>query len=264
MRVPDVWSGCGEWRLMAVQNQLEPGASAEGNLLDHVLVGPFGYLAGRVTVSNDGVPPVIPMARLLEHPTFGHALDRYAARFGKADRRAVASLWSQYCFGNLIVPVVAASLLGNRTLPVTPESGGLVLEDGLPSGLDLPNIGWPTRSGDAFERFEPLIRGLIEPLITQLAAYSRASPRLFWSNAAVTLGWAVQEASAVLPGRVDPEPLERQLLDTPTWPDGEVNPLFDTIRPSTGPVEQRRRRVCCVRYPLPGVPGCGALCPLGR
>src|SRR3546814_5462237 len=135
---------------MAVRNQLESGASAEAGLLDRVLVGPFGYLAGKVTVSCDGAAPVILMARLLERSTFGRVLDCYAGRFGEADRRSVASLWSQYCFGNLLVPFVAASLLGGRTLPVTPESGGLVLQDGLPSGLDLPHIGWPTRPGDTF------------------------------------------------------------------------------------------------------------------
>lgn len=237
---------------------------AESAALAGAFVGPFDHLAERVRVSRDGVPPAVPIARLLERPTFGQVLNRYARRFGGSDRRAVASLWSQYCFGSLITPFVAASLLGGRTLPVTLDSVGLVLEEGQPSGLDLPHAGRPAQLADAFERFEPLFRGQIAPLIDRLADHSGASPRLFWCNAAVIFDWAVRQAATVRPAPHDPEPFRHRLLDSPTWPDGQPNPLYGAFRPPAGSPEQPQRRVCCVRYILPGVPGCGPYCPLDR
>src|SRR3546814_631365 len=202
------------------------------------------------------------MARLIERPTLGHALDRYAGRFEAPDRRAIASLWSQYCFGNLVVPFVAAGVMGGRTLPVALDSVGLVLEDGLPSGLSLSHAGRPTGSDDAFESFRPLIRDQVAPLVAQLADCSGASQRLFWSNSAVMLAWALTETPEAPPH--PPAPLLRRLFDTPAWPGGRQNPLFGALQPPTGPFDQCRRRVCCVRYRLPGIPGCGALCPLSR
>lgn len=236
---------------------------ADDRLLERVLTGSFAHLAGRIVIAPPG-PRAVAAARLLEGPALAEALDMQAAPFGEADRRAAASLWSQYYFGALIGAVAAIGMAGGRAaLPVRPEEAGIVLEGGLPAGLALPHAGRTTRPSEAVEDFVALFRSHLTPMVDRLSAHAKASPRLFWGNAAAILGWALGEGCAMRPEAGDPALLRQSLLEDTLWPDGGPNPLFGAFK-SCGASGVAVRKVCCVRYLLPGVPGCGPICPLGR
>lgn len=237
---------------------------ADDRLLERMLTGSFAHLAGRIVIGPSPESRAVAAARLLEGPAFAEALDLHAAPFGDADRRAAASLWSQYYFGALIGAVAAIGMAGGRAaLPVGPDEAGIVLEGGLPAGLVLPHAGRPARPSEATEDFITLFRSHLAPMVARLSAHAKASPRLFWGNAASILGWALGEACAIRPEAGDPALLRQSLLEDALWPDGGPNPLFGAFKPCDNPAVAVRR-VCCVRYLLPGIPGCGPICPLGR
>lgn len=237
---------------------------ADDRLLERVLTGSFAHLAGRIVLGPSPGPQAIAAARLLEGPAFTEALDQHLAPFGKADRRAAASLWSQYYFGALIGAVAAIGTAGGRTaLPVDPDAVGIVLEGGLPTGLALPHAGRIAHPSETAQDFITLFRSHLTPMVDRLSIHAKASPRLFWGNAAALFGWALGEACAMRPEAGDPAALRRSLLEEALWPDGGPNPLFGAFKPR-GDSGTAVRKVCCVRYLLPGIPGCGPTCPLGR
>ncbi|MEO3435134.1 siderophore-iron reductase FhuF [Inquilinus sp. CAU 1745] len=253
--------------MFAMNAMAEPSAPdepiADDRLLERVLTGSFAHLAGRIAIAPPG-PRAVAAARLLDGPALAEALDLQAAPFGDADRRAVASLWSQYYFGALIGAVAAIGMAGGRTaLPIDPDAAGIVLEGGLPAGLVLPHAGRTARPSEAARDFIALFRSHLSPMVDRLSAHAKASPRLFWGNAAAVLGWALGEACAMRPEAGDPALLRQLLLEDAQWPDGGPNPLVGALKSCDDPAVAVRR-VCCVRYLLPGIPGCGPICPLGR
>lgn len=230
--------------------------------LAEALVGPFGHMAGKVLVGREAIPPsAYSLDRLVEAEALDSVLTCYGVRFGQADRRAVASLWSQYLFAALAIPYAAAEILCGRRLSLSPEDVSLDLEMALPSSLYLSGSD---RSRDTLEGLESFVRRQIEPLVAGLARSSGASPRLFWSNAAITLAWSIREAAAMAEFPLDIPAADHRLFCAPTWPDGAPNGLGGALRLSAPGQQDLQRRICCVRYVLPGIPGCAETCPLGR
>lgn len=87
--------------------------------------------------------------------------------------------------------------------------------------------------------------------------------RLLSSNAATILEWTLSQAGT--DGAASGKVLQHgfAMLAAETLPQGRRNPLFEPVRyPLEGRVPTRRRRVCCLRYLLPGEENCGSLCPL--
>lgn len=208
---------------------------------------------------------------------------RYAATtYPGADPRAVVSMWTQWYFGTLIVPTCAAILHLDRDLPVgLGEAGIAVGADGRPRSLVLAHAGTPyAPAGEG--RFARLVRGHVDPLVCHLARTYGVSRRVLWTNAAVLLDWTMAQAEAT-GGACDAALAEcRALLAERTDPCGRANPLCGMLCPASRMRGRRvegdqaegdqtddrsdavanRRRVCCLRYRLPGVPACGDLCPL--
>ncbi|QRM54193.1 siderophore-iron reductase FhuF [Sinorhizobium sp. BG8] len=86
------------------------------------------------------------------------------------------------------------------------------------------------------------------------------SQRLLWNNAAAYLSWIVGEIE-VFGGAQSP--CGKCLMENECWSDGKRNPLYGTIRTCEKDGNCFScRKVCCLRYALPGVCGCGNLCPL--
>jgi ferric iron reductase protein FhuF len=98
-------------------------------------------------------------------------------------------------------------------------------------------------------------------LIATISERAGVSPKLLWSNVAVYADWVIREVGVAMPER---RVAALALLDQKDWPDGSANPLAGWIRQETGPESAcfSQRRVCCLRYLLPGVPGCGMICPI--
>jgi ferric iron reductase protein FhuF len=196
--------------------------------------------------------------------TFSAFVDELLARYKTDERLALVSLWSKWYFSTFLAPVMAANLLLQRALPIALRDVGLKLgDDARPQALHLRDAGQPLPECTAFERFQTLIEQHLEPVIETLASVSRASPRLFWSNAGNTFEFVTT--------RIDLHPLAnpdstlpaREILSARLRPDGRRNPLFAPVRyHDIGEDEpQRLRRICCIRYRLPGVGYCSS-CPL--
>lgn len=206
----------------------------------------------------------VPADRFFEPGYFNAFVDELQARYKTDERLALVSLWSKWYFSTFLAPVMAANLLQHWDLPLALADTGIQLgNDARPQALHLPHAGQPLLPGTAFERFHTLIEEHLEPVIETLVSACRASPRLFWSNAGNTFEFVTS--------RLDLHPLAnahstapaREILAARLRPDGRRNPLFAPVHyQDIGEDEpQRLRRICCIRYRLPGVGYCSS-CPL--
>lgn len=238
--------------------------------------------------------PGVPAAELLDAERFDRLVAPFVERHREADRRAVVSLWSQWYFAALVVPSVGMILRTGRQLPLAVGEVEVLLaeEDHRPTGFQLPHGGRPpsetaegrpsgTSAGsgesagsaepaptaapdDPFAPFRVLVWGHLEPLIETVAPRSGLSTGLLWSNAGTCFDWAVHELGAPQgPGGHRRARLGRRFLRTRTWPDGRENPLHEPIVRRDGCADAPgHRRICCLRYLVPGFERCGERCPL--
>lgn len=178
------------------------------------------------------------------------------------DRRAILSMWTQWHFGTLIIPTTAAILFLGRELPVELDHVSIALHDnGRTAAIILPEMAAPELAGTG-NRFSRLFQGHVEPLIRNLASQFKISPRLLWNNAADIFEWTLLQADAIGSARSDALSEGRALLKSRFGKSGQPNPMFDLVRYL--PQDEhtiRQRKLCCLRYLLPGVECCGSLCP---
>jgi len=200
---------------------------------------------------------------LVERTVAEEFMARFAATHPSGDRRALVSMWTHWHFGALIIPTTAAILLLDRSLPVDLDSVRIALqEDGRTEAVIVPDDG-KSRGADASGRFSGLFDGHIEPLVGHFAAHFRVSPRLLWTNAATIFDWTLQQTAAFDGVHRDALDEGRAVLEDKTDGRGRPNPMFGAMqwREKDGQTI-RRRKVCCLRYLLPGMADCGSLCPL--
>lgn len=244
-------------------------------------------------MGHDDPRPAVPLAELLSRDRFDVCLATYARAYasdiadvadaaGEAlDRRALASEWSKQYFSRLLPPVLAAVLLLDLALPLALNDMGLLFDDrGAPLAFKLFSAPSCPRPPQAGSRLAPLVDGHLAPLIDALARHTRLSPRVFWSNAGNHIEWMLTAVAAfpdaplaAVTARLDEA---RAMLKARHRTDGRPNPLYLPVRyldarpaAATRPTARdglpeppwRQRRVCCVRYLLPGTELCGN-CPL--
>ena len=218
---------------------------------------------GEAGAGEAGVPLADPAA-------VGAALTAFTAPLGPARRVAAVSQWTKSYFAVLTVPSVAATLLLDCDLPLSPEGGITMLlgENGRPTGFHLPGdarpLG-PDRLGTAcgFTRFSGLIDDHLAAIIPVFATAGGVPQRMIWSNAADYLDRAARmlvPLASAWPGREAAAAGLQALLATPDRPDGSPNLLHEPVRLMNG---LRTRKVCCLRYAMPGEDFCGS-CPKRR
>ena len=206
----------------------------------------------------------VPGTRFFQPEVFNAFVDQLQVRYRTDERLALVSLWSKWYFSLFLAPVMAANLLQQLDLPLDLEDTGLQLDDDdRPSALHLAHAGHPLPHCTAFERFERLIEGHLQPVIKTLVSASKASPRLFWSNAGNTFEFVTSRIDLHPLANVHSTAPAKEILATRLRPDGRRNPLFAPVYyQAIGTQEpQRLRRICCIRYRLPGVGYCSS-CPL--
>jgi ferric iron reductase protein FhuF len=230
-------------------------------ILRPVFTGDLAHCGEAVVLPDDG-RPALPGRSLLDPATIDRVLDAYAGQYPGADRRAVASFWSQWYFARLLPPVMAASLLLGRRFPIGLADVAVIrAPEGHPIAFRMADDGTPEDEPDAFRRFDRLLAGHIEPFIAAWAAHTRVAPRLYWNNAAVYLDWILGEIAAHPLAVGGPAAEAGRLLSDRERPDGTPNPLFEPIQTVEEDGEARRwRRLCCLRYRLPEIAECGT-CP---
>ncbi|WP_386082553.1 siderophore-iron reductase FhuF [Vreelandella sp. F11] len=201
---------------------------------------------------------------LLDHEVLFAQLSRYRLYHGDdADFLAAASIWSKFHFSSVSIPTLVANLLLGYGLPVGGDELRLAFGDhGQTARIWLPHGGVPLASKTLQARFSSLFDDHCAPLIEALAVVSGLSAKVFWSN----LGHYVEFVGKTCSRHPEFSGAGEPLLDylaTKTLPDGRRNPLYQPVRylELGGETPARVRRLCCIKYRLPGEPLCGG-CPL--
>lgn len=112
-------------------------------------------------------------------------------------------------------------------------------------------------------RYLPLFEGHVAPLIERFSGHFGVSPRLLWTNAAAIFEWALHQVATT--SEANPDALDEgfALLAARIDTQGRRSLMADAVRyPLLDGEPTRQRKLCCLRYLLPGVAYCGSLCPL--
>lgn len=197
-----------------------------------------------------GAPDAIGLPELFAPARLGPVARRYAARYPGGDARAVLSMWSQHYLLALIPAAAAAILAAGREVPIA--FGGMaatLTETGQPDALCVPHEGREAAGSCPAACLTPLLRAHLEPLAARLGAAGLPA-RVFWGNAGAALAWTL-EVVALVPRQRE---AVRAALGAACWVDGGPNPLCPVLACGGCTL---RRRVCCLRFRLPGT----AMCP---
>lgn len=224
----------------------------------------YVYCTGKFVLGAPDDTEVLGCRALTGEETFSGLIDRYALRYGDGDRRAVVSMWTMYYFSTLMIGAAVSWLELRRILPLCLDRLNLAVDasSGEPRAFVFSDWGREDEGASVHDAFHEVIREHAELLIDAIAAQSGVSRKLLWANAAGYLSWIVGEVGRLTDPALAVE--GRALLDDPFWPDGWKNPMHGMIRRECGQGGETidRRRVCCLRYALPGIAGCGMVCPL--
>lgn len=229
--------------------------------LKAAFAGDHAWCGEKMMLSSD-LADAVPLGDFLAGNGFSETLDRYAAIHGGADRRAVASFWSLYYFSALTIPYVVARR-AEMTLPIALDEMTIAIgEDGLPRAFGLPHEGDWSEDRELVDVITPLVDCHLSRAVAFFKEKSGIAPKLAWNNAAVYIDYAFNATDRSLSEGDDHWPA-RPLFDCPLLASGSRNPFHGCLRHEAedGAIHCRRK-VCCLRYKLPGIPGCGELCAL--
>ena len=222
--------------------------------------GPHAWCNEKMMLSAD-LADGIPLTEFFASGAFDRTLSIYAATFGGSDRRAVASMWSLFYFSCLTIPYVVAWTLERQILPIRFDEMTVALSaDGLPRAFGVATVGdWRgEREQEIFSILSPLMDEHLATVVQHLKAIGGIAPKLAWNNAAVYIDYALRSAGT--------EPLNDQadaMTSLRLMPNGTPNPFFDCLRhEDEDGARVCRRKICCLRYLLPGIQSCGSLCAL--
>ena len=246
---------------MTIQSSQDGETAFRPNGLKAVFTGEHAWCGEKMMLSSD-LEGAMPLGDFLAGDGFAETLDRYAASHGNADRRAAASFWSLYYFSALTIPYVVARR-AEMTLPIAFDDMTIAIgEDGLPRAFGLPHEGDWSDGKDLVDLITPLVDCHLSRAVALLKEKSGIAPKLAWNNAAVYIDYAFNTTDHAPPEGDDHWP-SRPLFDCPLLANGNRNPFHGCLRHEleAGAVHCRRK-VCCLRYMLPGIPGCGELCAL--
>jgi ferric iron reductase protein FhuF len=228
--------------------------------LSAAFAGPHAWCNEKMMLSanlSDGIS----LPEFFASGAFDRTLSHYAEASGGTDRRAVASMWSLYYFSALTIPYVVARVLDHQALPADFDQMTVALsDDGLPRAFGVATAGqWRDDDGrDIFALIGSLMDEHLAKVVPHLKAAGGISPRLAWNNAAVYIDYALRTAGT--------DPMSDQadaVVGCRLMPNGAPNPFFDCLRQEEEDgTRVCRRKICCLRYLLPGIPSCGSLCAL--
>ncbi|WP_175812401.1 siderophore-iron reductase FhuF [Burkholderia contaminans] len=208
---------------------------------------------------------VVPVSALPAHRDI--VLDAMVGHYGgdpAQHARALMSQWSKYYFGRAAPAGVVAALTLGRPLDMTPERTYVALDDGMPAALYFPHDALGAPCDDPAPRYAGLVAHL-GAAIDLLAAMGRVTPRVLWSNAGNLLDYLLDTYRS-LPCAADPV-RDADWLFGSNCVRGEPNPLRVPVRDAVPrsallPTPFRARRVCCLRYEIPGETQLCGSCPL--
>lgn len=231
--------------------------------LEHVWLGMPNTLE-EPAVAGDaaGSLSVIPVSELTRHRA--ELLDAMVTLYGGAREthaRALLSQWTKYYFGFVATAGFVAAALLRRPLAMPPDRTHIVLRDGLPIAAFFEHDALQPVECDPARRYAPLVQHL-DAVIDTLCAMTRIAPRVLWSNAGNLLDCLFEQCAPQFDLTNDVA-----WLFGPIAADGEANPLRLPVRlaeprAASLPNPFSARRVCCVRYEIPGETQLCGRCPL--
>ncbi|MBA8840955.1 siderophore-iron reductase FhuF [Ochrobactrum sp. RH2CCR150] len=234
------------------------------HVLDKAIDERFAYCRGKMLLASPEENAIIPCSDLTDAAVFSEVIERFASSFPGGDRRAIISMWTMYYFSIVSITPTVLRLVCGKRLPLKLDRTVLVCKpaNAAPTALLLDHSGDDANAPERTFDLLALMRDHIEPLIEAICTNAKVAPKLLWNNVAGYYSWIVDEIGT----HVNPDLglAGRALLDEPLWPDGGKNPMYGMMRtaqPACGNAIVQRK-VCCLRYTLPGVAGCGQLCPL--
>lgn len=224
----------------------------------------YGYCKDSLVLRPKAGSEVVACSDLIEADIFAELIDRFSVQFEGADRRAIVSMWTLYYFSTLTIAVAVAGLELGRTLPASIDEMSLCVDSstGAPQAFLLPHLGVETDAISIESALHSVLALHAAPLIDALARNSGVGRKMLWTNVAAYLDWIVDEI-----GRQSDRPAAAGFAASyrsEIWAEGWKNPTHGLIRRECDDKGEAygRRKVCCLRYGLPGVGGCGISCPL--
>ena len=216
---------------------------------------------GAQLVPESDSRPFIPGDTLLDPNRLRPILEQFGRKYPGGDKAAIATQWSKWHFSTLLVPVLAANILADLDLPVELERVGIILDaDGHTAAIRLGPDIVRFAPANATARFDRVTETHLAPLIRAVRATSGLPEKVLWSNAGNIAENVLRECEGAL-GPDHPGVTQgAALLAARLRPDGGRNPFFEPIRYVGG---ERRRRVCCLRYPIETLGYCKS-CPLAQ
>lgn len=246
--------------------------SNDSPAVDHTpsMIGPLGRIFrgdlcryGLTLGLRSTTGEALALPHLLSGAPLQEALRRFALRFPGAHPKALASIWIKLYFNALLVPLLAASALADWEFPTELDDLALRLDaDGAPVLIELPHAGAYLPAMDATPRLQQLVRTHLSGFITAFASHTRLAQRLLWNNAAVIAEDTLEQCDQLFPQHPAISVHRDVLIVSASWPDGLANPMHAPTRlHQRTHGEIRLRKLCCLRYDIPGLDYC-VDCPL--
>ncbi|WP_144139995.1 siderophore-iron reductase FhuF [Paraburkholderia sp. BCC1884] len=230
--------------------------------LEHVWLGEPGPMDEPTLLDDTGRTIAIPVAELGQHRNV--LLDAMVTLYGgerETHARALLSQWSKYYFGFAATAGFVAAAVLRRPLVMVPHTTYVVLRDGLPVALHLARDALRPFEENPAHLYAPLVEHL-DTVISTLCAMTKIAPRVLWSNAGNLLDYLFEQCAPQYDLSRD-----AAWLFGPLDAAGEANPLRLPVRQAKPraaslPNPFSARRVCCVRYEIPGETQLCGRCPL--
>ncbi|MGV3551525.1 siderophore-iron reductase FhuF [Rhizobium sp.] len=224
----------------------------------------YAYCQSRIVLAPKEGSLTITCSDLANPGIFAGLMDRFATLYPNSDRRAVVSMWTLHYFSGLSIAMAVLGLEMKLLVPNALDQINLCMdpETAAPQAFQLPDLGHRVEGLGFAGALAPLLLHHVEPLIAAISHNERLGRRMLWTNVAAYLDWIVGEIGR---GSDRANASEQAVLyRQEIWPGGVRNPLFGLIRSEKDEAGEIHgcRKVCCLRYSLPGVGGCGFSCPL--
>ena len=239
---------------------IEPKAAravALNRLRDEIFVGSLESYRSNLTFDEDpcGQSP----SDLADMSVFRELLARFRNQVGGSDDRSLVSFWSQHYFAGLLLPFTAFCLLAGTDIPLDARTMRVSF---------CPIKGTPRQfhfSPAASARpapvlLEAILHEQVAPMVALLKRHGGLSARLFWENAGCYLAWILGEIAQTHPGS---RATAMALLGDTQWT-RTAGPAIEHLKCATLKGEVAARRLCCLRYGVPGYARCPGTCPLAE
>lgn len=197
---------------------------------------------------------------LLEGHNLSETLHDYAKSFPDSDPRASASYWSLFYFARLTSSYFSAARQGFFPSLDFDDIAVMLEPDGLLKSFHynpekIRQITYSDQSA-----VQSLIEGNLDYFIARMREIAGLSKKLLWNNAAVYIDYALKCGNDFGSARSF-QYSRASICSLPCFADGSHNPISGCLKfEECNNTVVCRRKVCCLRYQLPGIPSCGSLC----